>query len=49
MDGLRKRTVVARSEARVKEVACSGAGDEAAACSEANIEDGRWRRQHDSF
>jgi hypothetical protein len=39
MDGLRKRTVVARSEARVKEVACS----------EANIEDGRWRRQHDSF
>jgi hypothetical protein len=49
MDGLRKRTVVARSEARVKEVACSGAGDEAAACSEANIEDGRWWRQHGSF
>jgi hypothetical protein len=38
-DGLRKRTVVARSEAGVKEVACSGAG----------IKHGRWRWWHDGF
>jgi hypothetical protein len=42
---LRKRMAVVRSVAGVKTVACSGAGDEAAACSEARIEDGRsWRR-----
>jgi hypothetical protein len=45
VDGLRKRMAVVRSVAGVKTVACSGAGDEAAACSEARIEDGRsWRR-----
>jgi hypothetical protein len=38
MDGLRKRTV-----------ACSGAGDEAAACSGTRIMDGKWRRWRDDF
>jgi hypothetical protein len=41
---LRKRTVVARSDARVEAVACSAAGDEAVVCSGAKIKDGRWRR-----
>jgi hypothetical protein len=36
---LRKRTAVARSEAGVEAAVCSGAG----------IEDGRWQRQHGSF
>jgi hypothetical protein len=43
-DGLRKRTVVARSDARVEAVACSEAGDEAVVCSGAKIKDGRWRQ-----
>jgi hypothetical protein len=34
---------MARSEATVEVAACSEAGDMAAACSEAVIEDGRWR------
>jgi hypothetical protein len=39
---LRKRTVMACSEAGVEAVACSRARDEAVACSRAGIEDGRW-------
>jgi hypothetical protein len=39
VDGLRKRTPAARSEARV----------EAAPCFGAEIEDDRWRRWHDGF
>jgi hypothetical protein len=42
VDGLRKRTAMARSEAGVEVVACSKAGDEAAACSGDEIEDSRW-------
>jgi hypothetical protein len=45
---LKKRTAAARSEATVELVVCSGAGDEAAACSRVEIEDGRWRR-HGGF
>jgi hypothetical protein len=40
MDGLRKRTVTARSEAEVEAAASSKAGDQAAMCSRAKIEDG---------
>jgi hypothetical protein len=40
---LRKRMVMACSEAGVEAVACSEARDEAVACSRAGIEDGRWR------
>jgi hypothetical protein len=36
---MRKRTAVARCEARV----------EAAACSKVRVEDGRWRRRHGGF
>jgi hypothetical protein len=39
-----KRTVAARSEARVEVAACSRAKDEAVVCSGAGIEDDRWRR-----
>jgi hypothetical protein len=56
VNGLRKRMVAARSEARVKvaarseagveAAAHSEAGDEAAVCSGPGIEDGRWWR-HD--
>jgi hypothetical protein len=46
---LRKRTTVARSEAKVKAAACSGARDEATGCSGARIEDGRWWWSHGSF
>jgi hypothetical protein len=42
VDGLRKRMAVAHSEARVKVAVCSGASDEATACSRARIEEGRW-------
>jgi hypothetical protein len=49
MDGLRKRTVVARSEAEVEVATYSRARDEAAACSRAGIEDGRWQRWHNGF
>jgi hypothetical protein len=45
VDGLRKRMTMARSEVRVEAVACSKAGDEAAASSGTGIEDGR-RQQH---
>jgi hypothetical protein len=45
VDGLRKRTMVARSEAELEAVACSGASDETAACSGGGIQDGRWLRQ----
>jgi hypothetical protein len=41
---LRKRMAAVHSEAGVVAVACSGAKDEAAACTEAGIKDGRWRR-----
>jgi hypothetical protein len=44
--GLRKRMVVAWSEAKVEVVACSEARDEPATCFGAGIKDGRWRR-HD--
>jgi hypothetical protein len=46
---LRKRTVAARSEARVEAAASSRARDETAACSGAGIEDGRWRWRHGGF
>jgi hypothetical protein len=47
---LRKRTVVACSEAGVESVACSGARDEAVVmCSRAGIEDGKWRRWCSGF
>jgi hypothetical protein len=45
VDGLRKRMTMARSEVMVEAVACSKAGDEAAASSGTGIEDGR-RQQH---
>jgi hypothetical protein len=41
--GLRKRMVVAWSEAKVEVVACSEARYEPATCFGARIEDGRWR------
>jgi hypothetical protein len=45
---LRKRTAVARS-AGVEAAVCSRARDKAAACSGAEIEDGKWRRWCGSF
>jgi hypothetical protein len=39
--------VVVRSKAGVESAACSEAGDVAAVCSKARIEDGRWRRHDD--
>jgi hypothetical protein len=47
VNNLRKTATVACSEAGVEAIAWSGAGDEAAVCSRARIEDGRWRRWHD--
>jgi hypothetical protein len=41
--GLRKRMVVAWSEAKVEVVACSEARYEPATCFGARIKDGRWR------
>jgi hypothetical protein len=41
VNGLRKRTATARSEAGVEVEACSRAGNEAVACSGAEIEDGK--------
>jgi hypothetical protein len=49
MDGLRKKTAVVHSEAEVETAACFRAGDEAAACSRAQIKDGMWRQQRDGF
>jgi hypothetical protein len=49
MNGLRKRTATARSEARVKAAACSGAGDNAVASSGARIKDDRWWQWRDGF
>jgi hypothetical protein len=46
---LRKRMVVAHSEAGVKAAMCSGAGDKVVACSRVEIMDGRWRQWHDGF
>jgi hypothetical protein len=46
---LRKRTVVARSEAGVEVVACSGAGDNTATRSRDGIEDDRWQQRCDGF
>jgi hypothetical protein len=43
-DGLRKRTVVARSKAAVEAAACSGTGVEAVACSNARIANDKWQR-----
>jgi hypothetical protein len=45
VDGLRKRTVAACSDAGVEATVCSGAGDKVVACSGAGIEDDRWRRR----
>jgi hypothetical protein len=44
MDGFRKRTVTACSEAGVEAAASSMAGDKAVKCSKARIKDGRWRQ-----
>jgi hypothetical protein len=49
VDSLRKSTTTTRSEAEVEVAACSTAGDEAAVCSGAEIKDGRWQQQRDSF
>jgi hypothetical protein len=49
VDGLKKGMVAARSEVGVEAAMCSGADDEAAACSGVRIEDGRWRWWHDGF
>jgi hypothetical protein len=49
VNGLRKRMAMMRSEARVEAVACSGDGNEAFACSEVGIEDGRWRWWRSEF
>jgi hypothetical protein len=46
---LRKRMVVACSEAGVEAVACSGAAAEAAVCSRAGIKDGKWQRRRCGF
>jgi hypothetical protein len=43
VDSLRKRTVMARSEAGVEVTACSKPGDDVAVCSGSRIEDGRRR------
>jgi hypothetical protein len=43
-DGLRKRTVVARSKAAVEAATCSGTGVEAVACSNARIANDKWQR-----
>jgi hypothetical protein len=45
VDGLRKRTAMACSEAGVEVAVCSEARNETPTCSKARIEDGR-RRQH---
>jgi hypothetical protein len=41
VDGLRKRTAAARSDAGVEATACSGAGDKVVPCFGAGIEDDR--------
>jgi hypothetical protein len=46
---LRKRTAVARSEAKVEAATCSRARDKAAACSRVRTKDARWQWRHDSF
>jgi hypothetical protein len=46
---LRKRTAAPCSEVGVKAVVCSGARDEAAAYSRAEIKDGRWWQQRGGF
>jgi hypothetical protein len=46
---LMKRMAVTRFEAVVEAAACSGAGDEATACSEVGIKDGRWWWRRGSF
>jgi hypothetical protein len=46
---LRKRTMVACSEAGVEAVECTRAGDKAAACSEVRIKHGRWQKRRGSI
>jgi hypothetical protein len=46
---LRKRTAAMRFEVGVEVAARSRASDEAVACSEAGMKDGRWQRWCDSF